>query len=488
MLTMNQIDEIKELQRQGYGPLEVSKRLGINRKTVSRYMKQEDFEPDGLKLSPKPSKFDPWKQEVDGWLEEDRRMRFKQRHTAKRVFARLRELHADFDCSYSIVQRYLKDAKAKRREQAGSLELVWHPGEAQADFGEADVLNGECKQPVKYLVLSFPQSNAAYLQIFGGETAECVCQGLDDIFTHIGGVPLRIVFDNATGIGRRVKDQVTFSELFLRFKCHYGFSVTFCNPASGKEKGNVENKVGYLRRNLFVPIPQVRDFAVWNAEILSKCELDFDRDHYKKGGTITELFLKDRAALAPLPEKPFHVERLMKYRTDGYGKFCTDGKHWYSTTPEAAYTNIVAGFGAHTLTVYSVAGDVIACHTRIYGDSRTDSCDYVTTIDMLIKKPGAWKNCELRNRFDEESRVIFDNLETGKRSRLLGYLGLNSSRYGFEAAMGALEEAVKRGIEDEFSLQALSSRKAYDLFGDSASSGPDLSLYDSRLLSRTGGE
>lgn len=285
----------------------------------------------------------------------------------------------------------------------------------------------------------------------------------------------------------RVKDQVTLSELFLRFKCHYGFSVTFCNPASGKEKGNVENKLGNLRRNLFVPIPQVRDLCSWNAEMLLKCEADFDRHHYKKGETIYELFAKDRAVLAPLPVKPFRVERLMKYRTDGYGKFCTDGKHWYSTTPENAYATIIAGFGAHTLTVYSEAGDTIACHTRIYGDSRTDSCDYVTSIDMLIKKPGAWKSCELRNRLDEESRVIFDGLEAGRRSRFLGYLGLNSSVYGFEAAMSALEEAVKKGLEDEFSLQALSSRKAYDLFVDSASYGPDLTIYDFHLLSKTGG-
>lgn len=119
MLTMNQIDEIKELQRQGYGPLEVSKRLGIDRKTLSRYIKLESFELEKKKSSCKPSKFDPWKQEVDAWLDEDRRMRFKQRHTAKRVYMRLQELHPDFDCSYSIVQRYLKAAKASRRNQTG---------------------------------------------------------------------------------------------------------------------------------------------------------------------------------------------------------------------------------------------------------------------------------------------------------------------------------------------------------------------------------
>jgi len=77
-----------------------------------------------------------------------------------------------------------------------------------------------------------------------------------DIFHHIGGVPRRIVFDNAGGVGRRVREKVTLADLFLRFKCHYGFSVSFCNPASGHEKGHVENEVGYVRRNYFVPIPE----------------------------------------------------------------------------------------------------------------------------------------------------------------------------------------------------------------------------------------
>ena len=142
MLRMNQIDEIKELQRQGLGPQEIAGRLKLNRKTAAKYMKVEDF------------------------------------------------------------------------------------------------------------CLSFPHSNGGFVQTFGGETAECVCQGLGDIFRHIGGVPRRIVFDNAGGVGRRVRDKTSLNDLFLRFKCHYGFSVSFCNPDAGHEKGHVENKVGYVRWNL----------------------------------------------------------------------------------------------------------------------------------------------------------------------------------------------------------------------------------------------
>ncbi len=210
MLRMNQVDQIKELQRQGLGSQEIGSRLRINRKTVARYMARDDFGRDVAPKAPAVSRLDPFKAKIDEWLEEDRRMRFKQRHTAKLVHERLLEEFPDsYDCSYPLVQRYIKVRKAERGNVNGALELVWAPGEAQADFGEADVLSEGALVTIKYLVLSFPASNAAYFQAFRGETAECVAQGLKDIFHHIGGVPLRIVFDNASGVGRRVGEHVT---------------------------------------------------------------------------------------------------------------------------------------------------------------------------------------------------------------------------------------------------------------------------------------
>ena len=218
MLQMNQIDQIKELQRQGLGSLEIAGRLKIDRKTVAKYMREEDFNEKAQEKRAPASKLDPWKPIIDGWLEEDQRMRFKQRHTAQRVHNRLQaEYPEDYRCSYPLVQRYLKQKKSERGADRGYLELVWPPGEAQADFGGADIIEGGVKRPIQYLCLSFPNSNGGFIQGFGGETAECVCQGLMDIFHHIGGVPRRIVFDNAGGVGRRVREKVTLADLFRRF-------------------------------------------------------------------------------------------------------------------------------------------------------------------------------------------------------------------------------------------------------------------------------
>jgi len=100
MLRMNQIDHIKDLQRQGYGPKEIAARLGIDRKTTSKYMRTEEYSDAVPTRKATSSKLDPWKAEIEQWLEEDRRMRFKQRHTAKRIHERLVAEHpGEYGCS-----------------------------------------------------------------------------------------------------------------------------------------------------------------------------------------------------------------------------------------------------------------------------------------------------------------------------------------------------------------------------------------------------
>ncbi len=118
-------------------------------------------------------------------------------------------------------------------------EVDWSPSVVQADFSEADFFLRGVRVCLNYFVLSFPSSNIGIAQAFGGETAECVCQGLADIFAYVGGVPALIVFDNATGVGRCVCGKVRTTELFAAYAAYYDFDFRFCNPASGNEKGNM---------------------------------------------------------------------------------------------------------------------------------------------------------------------------------------------------------------------------------------------------------
>lgn len=152
----------------------------------------------------------------------------------------------------------------------GYVRLHWDPGTMQVDFGQADfdyAFGGSADGGhvrMHFLSMSFPYSNDARCEVFGDEKDVCVCQGLQDAFDMIGGVPRVVVLDNATEAGRRWHDVITESKLFRRFRLHYGFEARFCNPSSGNEKGNVENKVGFIRRNYMVPAPKVGDLRDYN--------------------------------------------------------------------------------------------------------------------------------------------------------------------------------------------------------------------------------
>jgi transposase len=137
MIGMNQIDQIKELQRQGYGPKEIAARLGIDRKTSSKYMLQEDYSASVNEQKQLPSKLDRWKPQIEQWLEEDQRMRFKRRHTAKRIHNRLVAEHpSDYKCSYPLVQRYMKQRKERRgRTPRGSWDSSGHPEKRRRTSG-----------------------------------------------------------------------------------------------------------------------------------------------------------------------------------------------------------------------------------------------------------------------------------------------------------------------------------------------------------------
>ena len=105
MLSMRKIEAIKELQDMGYGLVDISEKVSVNRKTVSKYMGIENYSGGYFLKKEIPSKLDPCKGVIESWLEEDHKMRYKQRHTAQRIHSRLVEEYVEFDGSYTLVQR-----------------------------------------------------------------------------------------------------------------------------------------------------------------------------------------------------------------------------------------------------------------------------------------------------------------------------------------------------------------------------------------------
>lgn len=484
MLTMSQINHIKDLSNCGYRISEIAKETGTDPKTVRKYLSQEDFSPEPPLMVAKPSILDPFKPVIDQWLEDDKKHWKKQHHTARRIYERLAD-EQGYTGSYSIVQRYLKKCRTQRVEKA-NLELIWDPGPAQVDFGEADFYESGKPCRKKYLTVSFPYSNDGYSQVFGGETAECVCQGLLDIFEFIGGVPPLLVFDNATGVGRRVGDAIHESELFSRFRAHYHFRVRFCNPYSGWEKGNVERKVGYNRANLFVPVPHFTDIEKYNRKLLLQHEKKAEELHYKKQIPIRELFEEDRKALLVLPSKRFNVCRYEWMNADGYGKVCMDGKHFYSTSPENAKHKVLVGIRAHTVDILNDGGQLLTSHRRMFGEGRTDISDYSTTLAVLMKNSGAWHESGLRRDTPDILREYMDAQPKERLKDCLRILNDLTGQYGFHAAASAMEMAAARGNVNICDAAVLAARITGYGIDTPPQPGPPLGVYDEMFLGKGG--
>ena len=243
---MPHIEMIRDLAKQGKSYKDICELTHSDYRTVKKYICYDDFNEPKPSAVKRPSKLDPYKEEICTLIDENKKNWHKQRLTASRILTIMRDTHPEFDVSYPSVQRFVKKYKRQSQldEQTGYDRLVWHPGETQADFGEADFVQSDGTQRrYKYFVLSFPYSNKAFCQIYLGENAECVIQALINIFTYLGGVPDLIIFDNATGIGKRICKELQENRIFTQFRLHYRFTARYCNPNAGYEKGFVKTTV-----------------------------------------------------------------------------------------------------------------------------------------------------------------------------------------------------------------------------------------------------
>ena len=347
----------------GLSQREAASRFGLARETVKKMLRHS--EPPGYRRRqpPKRPKLDPFTDVIDRILEDDRTVHRKQRHTAKRVFERLRDEH-DFAGGQTIVKDYVRERRRRSREMF--VPLVHPPGHAQADFGEADAIIAGVRYRAHFFVMTLPHSDACFVSAYPAATAEAWLDGHNRAFAFFGGVPQSILYDNDKRLvarilpdGRRQRTQA-----FSGLQSHYLFEDRYGRPGKGNDKGKVEGLVGYARRNFMAPVPRFESWEAFDVYLEEQCRKR--QSHVLRGHreTIGARFERDREKLTGLPPAPFEAcdkagtrvssLSLVRYRDNDY------------SVPVAYGHQEVWVRGYVHEVVIGCGGEVIARHPRSY--------------------------------------------------------------------------------------------------------------------------
>ena len=473
-------NDIRSMDARGVPRSEIARRLHLSRNTVARYADIDNMSPrppvSPDRLRPAIGEHAEW---IDAVLEADLGAPRKQRHTAKRIYDRLVK-ERGYKGSYSSVQRYARQWKLARASGIGEgyLELEWAPGTAQVDYGNFEAIIAGKKLHLKLLVLVLPHSNARFAVAGMSQCAECMCTGLSAILNWMGRAPREIVLDNATEAGRRIRGKVSESHLFSLFRAHYRMGSRYCNPYSGNEKGSVENAVGFLRRNLLVPVPRVGSLTELNALLRKGCDQLNATSHARGGGLTSEALAEDLAAMLSLPAAPFDAVRWVACRADKRGVVTIDGRG-YLAGPAWHSRELLCGIRADMIEILADRGRRVAVLPRAFGDGPTVR-NPRSLIPALIARPRAFGESVIRHDMPKELVRMIDSLDTAGRRRALRSIDRAARSSGFEAACVAAQRVIEGGrIPDDATVDVLARRMAAG--APAVEGAANLSVYDGFL-------
>jgi transposase len=430
-------------------------------------------------------------------LDDDRHAPPKQRHTARRIYERLRDEH-DYQGCASIVRAAV--AAIKQSQAEVFVPLLHPPGEAQCDFGHAEVVVAGVRYKAALFVLTLPYSNARFGCLFPRECTEAFHAGHARACAFFGGVPTRISYDNSklavtkfTGPHERRLNQE-----FLRLQSHFAFAAHFCNVRQAHEKGHVEGGVGYVRRNFLVPVPQADCWEDHNTQLAAACQREWQRHAADRSHTTAELLAGDRQAFLPLPQEPFEARRveLVTINSLSLGRF--DGND-YSVPTRFAYQSLTAT-GTIDRVRFSQRGTVVAEHRRCWA-KRQVTFDPLHYLALLERKPGALDHAKplagwrLPDCFERLRRRLEEADPKGGTRRYIGVLRLLET-HELTAVTGAVERALTLTVSDAEAVRLLLEQArqpvvgGFDLAGRPQLSAlhlppPDLTAY-TVLTSRKG--
>jgi transposase len=389
---------IRRDARAGMSGRALARKYNVGRRTVVKALASAWPEPR-KKPPPRPSKLDSFKPVIDEILRADLDAPRKQRHTVKRIFARLIDEHAMVDVSYQVVRAYVEVRKPEIRHEAGRgpaevfVQQAHRPGlEAEVDFGEVAVRLRGAMVTCFLFALRLSFSGKAVHRVFASGGQEAFFEGHEHAFRVLGGVPVgQIRYDNLKAAVAQVlgfSRQRVETERWTAFRSHYAVEPFYCQPGlqGAHEKGGVEGQIGWFRRNHLVPVPEVESLAELNAQVEAWDAADDARRIGARPRTVGEMFALEAPVLRALPDEPFETGRWFTPRVDRFSQISIRTNR-YSVPVRLIGRRVRVLLHASELIVFDGRTEVTR-HERLLAKAGT-RLELDHYLEALIRKPGA---------------------------------------------------------------------------------------------------
>jgi len=303
-------EQIRREYDYGVGTIKgVARKLGIHRRMVREAL--GDAVPRERKINTRGKpRIEPAKAFIEAILQGDENAPRKQRHTAHRIWSRIREELPEVGVAESSIRRYVRERKIElkliKHETFIPQSYVWGQ-EAQVDWYEAYAdIGGEREKAYVFCMRSMA-SGGAFHCAFPHASQQAFLEAHERAFAYFGGVFGLCRYDNLKSAVKKILrgHQREETTRFIAFRSHWGFQSEFCTPGEGHEKGGVEEEGGYFRRNHMVPVPQVANWEALNIHLREESRRDEERRIGERKQTVGAGMTLEREHLRALAEEGF---------------------------------------------------------------------------------------------------------------------------------------------------------------------------------------
>ena len=465
---MELYEQIRREYEHGAGTIRaVARNLGVHRREVRRALANA-MPAERKKPQRERPRLAPAIPFIDAIVENDRRAPRKQRHTAHRIWTRLRQEQPEIVVGESTVREYVN----LRKQALGMLcHEVFVPqsyqfgGEAQVDWYEIQaVFDGQSRKIYIFCMRSMA-SGAAFHRAYPHATQQAFLEAHELAFRWFGGVFRTLRFDNLSSAVKKILrgHQREETTRFIAFRSHWGFGAEFCTPGQGHEKGGVEGEGGQFRRNYLVPVPKAHDLEGLNRLLKSGSLEEQNRIIAGRSQTIGAAMLAEREHLLPLVEEGFDLAALHfpQVNQSGCVKVLTN---FYSTPLPVGTAVEVKVYSAYVEIWH--AGRCVARHERCY-QRQQKVLELEHYLDTLEKKPGALagstalEQCRAQGRwprsYDRFWEMATARIGRPAATRMMIDVLLLERRQGAPHVRQALEQALAMGCANLGAIRYLLS-------------------------------